>query len=359
MNKIFAIDHLKIQTTASIEDAISTIDQSGSFACALIYDGERFINIVTDGDIRRAILSGHSLTTNLNELLLCKSQSSRPLPIVAKEDSPYYHLEDLIREHSLRQLVLVDASGQPCAILDCLSGGLIPQNVGHNFVAMIMAGGYGTRLRPLTIDTPKPMLPIGGRPLLEILIEKLVNFGASHIYITTHYLADKIISHFGNGEKFGVDISYVHEDSPLGTGGALTCIAPPNANLLVINGDILTELNIAHFLGEHIRKGSMMSIATNKYSFQVPFGVLKQKNGRVIKIDEKPEFHFLINSGIYFLSPEAFKWLPLYRQVMTMPQFAEKLMSHGLDVACFPIFEKWLDIGQINDYMTASEQFTK
>lgn len=351
------IDSIKIQRSSTIENLIRVIQESGPFACALVYDDNVFLNVITDGDIRRSLLAGHRISDSVNAVLLVKGNSARPTPIMASAHASRSEIDALFQQHSLRQLVLVDGDGCPVSVIDHLSCGRELSHINRPFVAVVMAGGFGTRLRPLTLDTPKPMLPINGRPLLDILIGKLVDFGAEKIYITTHYLAQKIVDHFGNGDRFGVPIQYIHEDAPLGTGGALGLIERPQLNTLVINGDILTELDFALFQAEHIRSNSVMTIAGTQYSFQVPFGVLTESNGRVTAIEEKPQFGFLVNSGIYFVSPLAFDYLPNPKGAFTMPELAECLIAHGKTISCFPIYERWLDIGRPDDYHSAKELY--
>lgn len=350
------IDSIKLQCSRTIGDVVSTIQESGPFACALIYDGDRFLNIITDGDIRRGILAGLGVENTVNAILLIKKQSNRPEPIVANVHSSSFEIDALFQRYALRQLVLVDDKGNPVSVVDHLSIGRELTHVNRQFVAVIMAGGFGTRLRPLTLDTPKPMLPINGRPLLDILVRKLVNHGAKQIYITTHYLPEKIVNHFGNGDLFGVPIRYIHEDTPLGTGGALSRIERHEDNTLIINGDILTELDFSLFQAAHIRSNSALSVAATQYSFQVPFGVLSERNGRVVAIEEKPTYSFMVNSGIYFISPLVFDDLP-GSDSYGMPDLVNRLIEHNMNIGCFPVFEQWLDIGRPGDYDLASKLY--
>lgn len=355
MNK--NIDHVKISRSSTIKQLIQTIQDSGPLACALVYDGVIFMNVVTDGDIRRAFLEGSQFEDTVDSVLAVKNRSSRPAPVVASVHASREKIEALFHDHALRQLILVDDKGEPVSIIDHLSIGCDHAYINQPFVAVVMAGGFGTRLRPLTLDTPKPMLPINGRPLLDILIRKLVDFGVAEVYIATHYLPEKIISYFGDGEKYGVSIKYIHEELPLGTAGALGMIVKPNINTLVINGDILTELNIAMFHAEHMRSDSDMTIAGTQYNIQIPFGVLSEKNGRITAIEEKPVQCFLVNSGIYFASPAAFDLLPRPVSHFTMPQLAEQLIRHERKVSCFAMYEQWLDIGRPEDYNIAREMY--
>lgn len=357
MKTLNAINHLKITLSSKISEVIARIQESGPVACALLYDdADQFINIITDGDVRRAFLEGCKLDDSAARIQAIKARSSRPAPVMAKVTASIDELEQLFYQYSLRQLVLVDANGAPVSVIDHNAVNHVPHFINQNFTALVMAGGFGTRLRPYTEDMPKPMLQVNNRPMLEISIEKLVSHGANRIFISTHYLPEKITEHFGNGEKFGVDIQYIHETTPLGTGGALSLLPFQDENTLVFNGDILTNLDIEMFLAFHLRSNSAMTIAATQYHFEVPFGVIKAKDALVTHIDEKPSFGFLVNSGIYFLSKRVFETLPASGRY-NMTDVAGNLIKSSLPVSCFPIFEHWLDVGRPSDFELAKNMF--
>ena len=357
IDDIHKLKNIAIGINDSIRNIISCIDHSGDVACALLYgDSGEFINLFTDGDIRRAFLSGLSLESPAHEILKIKTRGERPTPIVASIYSSHDERVELFQKFNLRQLVLVDGAN-PMAVI---SSGYIhwhPPYLGQDFSALIMAGGFGTRLMPLTAHTPKPMLQINGRPILEIIIKKLVLHGANKISISTHYLPEVIRNHFGDGEDFGVPIDYLYEESPLGTGGALSLMKNPSKSTLVINGDILTELNIEMFLASHLKNDAAMSIASTQYQFQVPFGVISEKDGDVIKVEEKPTYSFSVNSGIYFIDGQVFECLPKGPH-FNMTDLADLLIEHQNKVHCFPIFERWLDIGRHDDFQLAEALFS-
>jgi UDP-2,4-diacetamido-2,4,6-trideoxy-beta-L-gulopyranose hydrolase len=275
------LDRLKVSLDDSLSDVVTCIQASGSLGCALIYNhAGRFVNIVTDGDVRRAFLEGKHLDATARDILQIKLKTARPTPITAHVGSTHAERTALFRRYSLRQLILVDRFGTPVDIIDHLSINSSPAYVNQRFTAVVMAGGFGTR-RPLTENTPKPMLHVNGRPMLEISIEKLVNYGATRIFISTHYLREKIVDHFGSGERFGVPIDYIHEEEPLGTGGALPRLSYRDDTTLVFNGDILTNLDFGMFLAYHLRSQSAVTIAATQYSFQVPFGVVSMTESQV------------------------------------------------------------------------------
>jgi NDP-sugar pyrophosphorylase family protein len=215
-----------------------------------------------------------------------------------------------------------------------------------------MAGGEGQRLRPLTENTPKPMLPIGGKPLMELIVAQLRDVGIRKINIATHYQAEKIIDHFGAGEGFGVDISYVREESPLGTGGALGLIDRPKESVLVINGDILTDIDFRTMHAFHIDNKAQMTVAVRQYEVQVPYGVIDCEGSRLTGLREKPKLSFFVNAGIYLLEPDVYNYIPV-NQRFNMTDLVDLLLAAGKTVVAFPVREYWLDIGQRADYERA------
>jgi len=223
---------------------------------------------------------------------------------------------------------------------------------------VIMAGGFGTRLRPLTDDTPKPMLPIGGKPLMERTIEGLQKSGISRINVTTHYLQEKITRYFGTGSRFGVELRYVSEDEPLGTAGALRLMEDVNEPLLVMNGDILTKVDFRSLLKFHQEQKAALTVAVRQYDVQVPYGVIEAEKGIVTGLQEKPRFNFLVNAGIYLLEPSARRCIP-DGEPYDMTDLIAHLLERGETVAGFPIMEYWLDIGKHDDFRKAQQDVSQ
>lgn len=348
---------ISVSAESKISDVVACIQNSGSVACCLYYNNAgQFENIFTDGDVRRAFLSGRSLSDSALEVLLVKQLGSRPRPITASINSSEEKRRALFSEYTLRQLILVDQNEQPIDVIgaDFLSHEYDFQK--KNFSAIVMAGGFGTRMRPFTDTTPKPMLKVNGRPILEISIMKMIEFGVEKFYITTHYLPEKIIEHFGDGSRLGVEIHYINEETPLGTGGALALVKQPDEHMLVFNGDILTNLNVRMFFAHHMRTNASMTIASTQYHVEVPFGVIAEEDGVISKIDEKPVYKFMVNSGMYFVSRKVFDYLPSAAK-FNMTDVAEKLILHDQKVSSFPIYEHWLDVGRPSDYDIAATIF--
>jgi dTDP-glucose pyrophosphorylase len=322
----------------------------GSCGIALVVDQERrLLGTITDGDIRRAILAGTDLESPVSVLLAKKISSQYPKPVTALPETDRKTLIALMQEHVLRQIPILDNDGRVVDLV--MMDDLIPtQNL--PLQAVIMAGGSGTRLRPLTEDMPKPMLPLGGKPLMELVIEQLRQVGIRRVNITTHYKPEIISNHFGDGSSFGVELNYVNEDKPLGTGGALGLIDAPTETMLVINGDILTQVDFRAMLAYHQEHRAVMTVAVRQYDIKVPYGVIECEGSRVATLKEKPQMHLLVNAGVYLLEPTVYEFIPK-RKHFNMTDLIQWLLDSDRIVVSFPIIEYWLDIGQLVDYAKA------
>lgn len=350
MNKI-DVSSLCVGPESSIHQAIACIDR-GVRGIALVVDQEqRLLGTITDGDVRRAILAGVNLQTPISELLTRKVNSIYPKPTTAPVGTEPDALLQLMQERSIRQVPLVDEEGRVVALVALED--LLPKQV-LPLQAVVMAGGFGTRLRPLTEEIPKPMLPVGERPLMELLIQQFYQAGIRRVNVTTHYLSEKIVEHFGDGKNWGLEIKYVTEDRPLGTAGALSLMEEPNEPLLVINGDILTRLDFRAMLSFHRKHHADLTVAVRQYEFQVPYGVMECEGSYVRQIREKPRLNFLVNAGIYLLEPSLCGYIP-NGQRFDMTDLIERLLDEGRSVVSFPIVEYWLDIGQHADYEQAQK----
>jgi NDP-sugar pyrophosphorylase family protein len=214
-----------------------------------------------------------------------------------------------------------------------------------------MAGGFGTRLRPLTDNCPKPMLKVGDKPILEILIQYFKKLGFHNFYISTHYLPEIIQNHFGNGSKYDISIVYVHEETPLGTGGALGLLPDnmPDLPLIMINGDVLTNIDFTKVLAFHNKHRAAATMCVREYEYQIPYGVIKGEGHKVTSMEEKPVQRFLVNAGIYVVGKEIVRSVSRNERI-DMPSLLERHIRKGLDILKFPIHEYWLDIGRMADY---------
>jgi len=339
----------------SLRDVMACIDRNAK-GIALVVDEEcRLIGTLSDGDIRRAILAGTSLDTPANELLALKASSPYPEPITAPLGSQRSKLLEQMQEAGIRQIPLLDDDGRVADLVTLDE--LLPQQT-LPIQAVIMAGGFGTRLHPLTEKLPKPMLPVGDRPLMEIIIDQLRQAGIRRVIIATHYLSEKIMTHFGDGQGFGVELNYVTEDRPLGTVGALGLMEPPDSPVLVINGDILTRVDFRAMLAFHRKHEADLTVAVRQYDLQVPYGVVESEGPRVRRLREKPMLQFLVSAGIYLLEPSVHRYIP-NGESFDMTDLIEHLLDDGRTVVSFPVVEYWLDVGQLNDYQRAQDDIQK
>lgn len=334
---------LCVLATATLRDVMVMIDR-GKLGLAVVVDADRrVLGTVTDGDLRRAILAGVTLETPASAVMNAK--------FTAVDDSvSAVALLDLMQTRSIRQVPVVDAAGVLVGVHflpDFVESSLRPN------WAVVMAGGEGQRLRPLTADTPKPMLPIGNKPLLENTVSLLVTHGFRRLFMAVNYLGDRIESHFGDGARFGCAISYLRESGPLGTAGALSMLPKgAAAPFLVLNGDLLTDVDLSVLLDFHNESGASATQCVREYHYEVPFGVVDCVDGEVRGLVEKPQHRLLINAGIYVLGPGYLDFLQP-GEPCSMPELLERGRRAGDRVAAFPIRERWTDIGHLDDYHRA------
>lgn len=329
-----------------LTDALKRLDANGMGVLLLADVDRRLVGIITDGDVRRHILSGASLSVS------CESIASRH-PRVANRGMMTAELLDLMggsRDDTVDHLPVLTDDGIVVGLV--LRRDLVAAD--DTFTAVIMAGGFGTRLMPLTTDTPKPLLPVGDRPLMERTIERLRRAGIRRVNVATHYLSDKISNHFGDGRQFGVEMRYVTEDRPLGTAGALRLMEPPAGPLLVVNGDILTGVNYQDMLAYHRENGAIATVGVRKYDVEVPYGVIDCSGVAVSALREKPVQQFLVNAGMYLLDPAAVAYIPAGER-FDMTDLIQRLLAEGRKVVAFPVVEYWLDIGKPADYERAQQ----
>ena len=333
-----------------LRDVLAAVERNGE-GIALVVDGDRrLVGIVTDGDVRRAILANDDFGQTVERFLghkTAKIGSKKPLtaPVGTSGDE----LERLMRVRLVRHLPLLDADGR-------VAGLALQSRLSRDHKlpvrAVVMAGGFGTRLRPLTDDTPKPMLSVGGKPIIEHIVDQLRDAGIRRLNVATHFHPEKIRDHLGDGSRFGVALSYTQEEEPLGTAGALGLVSEVDEPLLVINGDIVTAVDFRALHDFHRETRSDLTVGVRKYDVLVPFGVIEAEDTRVTGLTEKPTFSFFINAGIYLLEPHALGLIPKGRRY-DMTDLIRDLIGQGATVTRFPIHEDWIDIGQHKDLMRA------
>lgn len=343
------LDKFLILPTTPIREAMACIDRNAQGIALVVDAGRYLLGTVTDGDIRRAILAGMDLETAVQVLLDGRTSVARPAALTARVGTPDAELLHLMNAYTLRHIPLVDHAGR---VADVAFLHALVTRYSLPLTAVIMAGGYGMRLRPLTEVLPKPMLPVGDRPLLEHIITQLCRAGIRRVHLTTHYKGEIIAQHFGDGRNFGVEIQYVQEEQPLGTAGALSLLTPPDEPLLVMNGDILTRLDFRSMLAFHQEQQADLTVAVRQYEVRLPYGVIKTNGHTVTGITEKPTIQHFVNAGIYLLNPDICRFIPAGRPY-DMTDLISHLVSSGYQVASFPVCEYWQDIGQVEDYQRA------
>jgi dTDP-glucose pyrophosphorylase/CBS domain-containing protein len=335
-----------------MRDAIACLDAS-RLGIALIVSGDgKLEGTITDGDLRRFMMTDGSPDELIASVLERKKNTVHAHPITAPSGSDVHFCREVLLEHRLLHLPLVDGDDRVVGLVtqsDLLEQESTPRQ------AVIMAGGFGTRLHPLTEDTPKSMLPLGDRPLLEIIIGQLQKIGVSQVQVATHHQANQISDHFGDGARFGIDIAYVDEERPLGTAGALGRMERPTETLLVINGDILTDLDFRAMLAFHREQAADLTVAVRQYDLKLPYGVVECDGSFVRSLKEKPVWKCFVNAGIYLLEPNVYDFIPSSDR-FDMTDLIENLIESERPVASFPIREYWLDIGQHADYQEAQSR---
>lgn len=310
---------------------------------------ERLEALVTDGDVRRAILEDLDLDIPVGELHERLNSTGKPKLVAAEAGTPEEERRRMMETSRLEQLPVVDERGR---VADLMFRNESNHAAPLPLRAVVMAGGAGKRLRPLTEAMPKPMLPLGERPVMELLIEQLRISGIREITVSTHFMPEKIHEYFGDGSRFGVSINYVHESEPLGTAGALGLLETIDEPTLLVNGDLLTRVDFAAMLRFHRAHGANLTVGVRQFDLEVPYGVVEREGAMIRRIREKPKYHFLVNAGIYMLDAEAQRRVPK-GQRYDMTDLMEALIEEGRRVASFPVMEYWLDIGRPNDYEKA------
>lgn len=333
-----------IITDATIRDAMRVIDET-ALRIVMVCDNQfTLLGTITDGDIRRGLLVDCEMLDSVTKVMNMR-------PITAKvTDTRQQRLKRMDKD-DLIALPIVDDNN--CVVsLETMHQALQPEK--RDNPVFIMAGGFGTRLQPLTDHCPKPMLRVGDKPMLEHLIQQFIKQGFHQFYISTHYMQELIQSHFGNGSQWDVNISYIHEQTPLGTGGALGLLPKnlPDLPLIMINGDVLTKVDFARLLDHHEQHQFDATMCVRELEHQVPFGVIESKDNLITGIVEKPTYRYHINTGIYVLSPNCVNTVqPDYK--IDLPTLLEQRIKQQHRVGIFTSYDYWLDIGRMSDYQKA------
>lgn len=338
-----------VSPDTKIQETIKIIDIY-SLQIALVVDrNDKLLGTVTDGDIRRGLLNGVSLVETVDHIM-------NKSPITITDDKDTVKILNILKKNRIRHLPVVDSTG--CVVAIRRLEDLLNYPRTENWV-VLMVGGLGSRLRPLTNSCPKPMLSIGSKPLLEIMLNNLIEQGFYNFCFTINYKGEQIKSYFGNGSRWGVEIQYIQEDRRMGTAGSLSLLPMGmDRPIIVINGDILTKLNFKQLMNFHIDHQVKATVAVLPHDFQIPYGVVKVNKDRLIGFEEKPVYTCFINGGIYVLNPEVLCKIPK-NQYFDMNQLLEILLKNNDKISVFPIREYWIDIGGIDDFNQANLDFNE
>lgn len=352
-----------LNRASTIADACAQLDAGGSQLLFMCDEQEQIVGVVSDFEVRKFILSGQSLdqsvkpvvrrlddlaadgqlqTNLLKQQLLLLSRAEKSLlqesasRMLRRLDESCFEKSE---EHALEQLTVVK-----------------PAEERPNLV-VLMVGGAGTRLRPLTDNCPKPLLPVNGKPLLERTIEQLSSYGFRRFCFAVGYMADSIMNYFGDGQRWGVHIDYVREEQRLGTCGALRLLPiAPKETILVMNGDLITGVKYDNLMNYHALSGASATLCVSGYDVPVPYGVVECVGNTMSALREKPINKYWISAGIYLLEPQTIDFIPPGGQEYDMPSLLQSISWNLGDVAVYPIRERWIDIGCVEEYERANRE---
>jgi dTDP-glucose pyrophosphorylase len=341
------IEKVKIDPSSTIGNALRVID-SGAVKIALVVDiNDKLLGTLSDGDIRRGLLRKKNLNDNIKDVF---SKN----PITAKKGSSKQDLLQLCSINQIGQVPIID-DNQNIIDLFVIDEELSKKQLENNVVLMV--GGLGKRLRPLTEDIPKPMLYIGGKPILQTIVKSFVDNGFSNITMCLGYKSNVIKNYFKDGSDFGANIDYIVEEKRMGTAGALTLLNKRfNKPFFVMNGDLLTNVDYERMLHFHELHSSKATMCVREYDLEVPYGVVNVDNEVIVSIEEKPVHSFFVNAGVYLLEPDCIKLIPS-DEFHDMPSLFEKLILENQKTVSFPIKEYWIDIGKMSDYERAKVDY--
>lgn len=337
-----------LTTGATVHDAIRKLDAARRKLIMVTDAGGRLSGTVTDGDVRRGLLRMTSMDAPVTEVM-----NAAPLALRPKEAASAFQRR--LMELGVDLAPVLDGQGRVIGLYPDATDATLE----HDNLVVIMAGGRGARLAPLTRRCPKPMLKVAGRPILETIINRFKAQGFRRFRLSVNYLAEIIEDHFGNGDAFGVEIQYLRETEPRGTAGALSLLDEPlNAPMLVMNGDVLTRLDFGQLVAFHLEHRALATVSVREDRFEAPYGVVETDGPRLLSIREKPTFRWFASAGIYCLDPETLQRIPPTGHY-DMPDLLAALAEGGEAVGAFPIHEYWIDIGRPPDFETANNEFAE
>ena len=340
---------LIVSTSSSIKNALSHFNNITDHLLFVVDENNSLLGTLTDGDIRRGIIKGLSVENNIVDFLNTSYKS-----ISNKADLKTEKVKSLLND-GIVIIPVLDSKGRIIELINLSKiKAIVP------VTAIIMAGGRGIRLMPLTKNQPKPMLEIGGRPIIEHVVDRLISFGVSDIYISVRYLSDQIKEYFGNGDSKNININYIHEGDPLGTMGAISVLKKNKKlqdNLLLLNSDLLTNIDYENMFNKHVLNKSDFTIASIPYKIDIPYAIMETNNSEITSILEKPSYNYHVNAGIYIFKTELIQKLK-DNSYMDAPDFAKKIIEMpNRKLTFYQILGYWKDIGKYEDLIEARENF--
>jgi dTDP-glucose pyrophosphorylase/predicted transcriptional regulator len=341
------IKQIKISSNATIKTALKVISRGGLQIAVVVDKNEKLLGTLTDGDIRGGFLKGLNLSSSIKSIFFKK-------PLTVKKNVNKKKILEIALLKKIYQIPVIDNSNKVVGIY--VLDELIKSRNKSNLV-VIMAGGRGVRLRPLTKNIPKPMLKVGNKPIIQNILEKFRDNDYKNFLISVNYKSKIIKDYFGDGAKFGVNIQYIEEKTRLGTAGSLSLIKNITKPFFVINGDLMINLDFEKMMSFHYDHNSMATMCVKEYNFNSSYGEVKLKNENIVSIDEKPKHKYYINGGLYILDPKCLSFVP--KKFYDMPTLFKKIISKKYKTVSFPLNENWIDIGKMEDYKLAMTQFKK
>jgi dTDP-glucose pyrophosphorylase len=334
-----------IEQSSLINEALLRLNSLDKLVLFVCDENHILKGTLTDGDIRRGLMRGLNMESRVADFMNTNFRAFK-----SKDLNP--SIVDEIKKENITVVPVLDNDGRIERLIDfSKTRAILP------ITAVIMAGGRGSRLKPLTDSCPKPMLHVGDKPILDHLIDRLIDYGIFNIYISVGYLSDQIISFFGDGTTKGVKIKYIHEDNALGTFGAVSFLNQfgcESEHLLVMNSDLLTNIDFEDLYIHCINENADFSVASIPYNVNIPYAILQSENGIIRHINEKPTYTYYANAGIYMFKTTLIDRLER-DTFMNATDFCESLLNDGKRVTNYPILGYWLDIGRHEDYQRANE----
>jgi dTDP-glucose pyrophosphorylase len=342
-------EKFKLKIDSTVKEALKIIDEGAKQIGLVLDEDNQLIGTLTDGDIRRGILRGVVLEDSI-ELIINRT------PIVCTVNQSKDEILRIASEKKIYKVPIVNLEGVLIRLEEINT--LIKQKEYSNSV-VLMVGGLGSRLNPLTMEKPKPLLKVGHKPILETIIGNFSTYGFKNIILSVHYKSQMIENYFGDGSSFGVNITYIHEEKRMGTAGGLSMMKDElNVPFFVMNGDLLCKVNFIHMLKYHLENNTVATMGVREYDLQIPYGIVNVDNHRITSIEEKPTQNLLVNAGIYILENEVLNYIP-DDTFFDMPTLFKNIIADKKRTISYPISEYWLDIGRISDFEQANREYNK